>query len=65
VEVFRGVPAGSGNGNSIWKCLWRLSQNGTLEALFEAPSLSESTHLAQMFDSTIVRAHVSAHIAIP
>jgi transposase len=45
----------------VWKRFWRLSQTGTFEAFFEAlASLSETAHLVQMFDSTIVRAHVSA-----
>ena len=38
-----------------------LSQTGTFEAFFDAlANLSETAHLVQMFDSTIVRAHVSA-----
>jgi len=45
----------------VWKRFWRLSQTGTFEAFFEAlAGLSETAHLVQMFDSTIVRAHVSA-----
>ncbi|MBO0717267.1 MAG: transposase [Rhizobiales bacterium] len=59
--TWRALPAQFGNWNSIWKRFWRLSQSGTFEAFFEAlASLSESAHLVQMFDSTIVRAHVSA-----
>jgi transposase len=39
----------------------RLSRAGVFEAFFEAlAALSGTAHLVQMFDSTIVRAHVSA-----
>jgi transposase len=59
--TWRAIPAEFGNWNSVWKRFWRLSQTGTFEAFFEAlASLSESAHLVQMFDSTIVRSHVSA-----
>jgi len=59
--TWRALPAEFGNWNSIWKRFWRLSRTGTFEAFFETlASLSESAHLVQMFDSTIVRAHVSA-----
>jgi hypothetical protein len=38
-----------------------LSQVGVFEAFFEAlAAMSETAHLVQMFDSTVVRAHVSA-----
>jgi hypothetical protein len=34
---------------------------GTFEAFFDAlAAMSETAHLVQMFDSTVVRAHVSA-----
>src|SRR6195256_7071000 len=59
--TWRALPAEFGNWNSVWKRFWRLSQSGVFEAFFEAlASMSETAHLVQMFDSTIVRAHVSA-----
>ena len=40
---------------------WRLSRSGTFEGFFDAlAAMSETAHLVQMFDSTAVRAHVSA-----
>ena len=57
----RALPAEFGNWNSVWKRFWRLSQVGVFEAFFEAlAAMSETAHLVQMFDSTVVRAHVSA-----
>src|ERR671916_152481 len=59
--TWRALPAMFGKWNSIWKRFWRLSQAGVFEAFFEAlASLSRTAHLVQMFDSTVVRAHVSA-----
>jgi len=58
---WRALPAEFGNWNSVWKRFWRLSQAGVFEAFFEALAAgSHTAHLVQMFDSTIVRAHVSA-----
>jgi transposase len=59
--TWRALPSEFGPWNSVWKRFWRLSQSGTFEAFFEAlASLSGSAQLVQMFDSTVVRAHVSA-----
>lgn len=59
--TWRALPQRFGNWNSIWKRFWRLSQSGVLEMFFDTlVSLSKSAHLVQMFDSTVVRAHVSA-----
>jgi transposase len=59
--AWRALPADFGNWNSIWKRFWRLSQSGVFEAFFEAlAAMSDTPHLVQMFDSTVVRAHVSA-----
>jgi transposase len=59
--TWRALPREFGAWNSVWKRFWRLSQSGTFEAFFETlASLSERAHLVQMFDSTVVRAHVSA-----
>lgn len=59
--TWRALPPEFGNWNSVWKRFWRLSQTGTFEAFFEAlAATSTSAHLVQMFDSTVVRAHVSA-----
>jgi transposase len=59
--TWRALPREFGHWNSVWKRFWRLSQSGTFEAFFDAlASMSETAHLVQMFDSTVVRAHVSA-----
>ena len=59
--TWRALPAEFGNWNSIWKRFWRLSRAGVFEAFFDAlAGLSRTAHLVQMFDSTVVRAHVSA-----
>jgi transposase len=59
--TWRALPAEFGNWNSVWKRFWRLSQAGVFEAFFETlAAMSETAHLVQMFDSTVVRAHVSA-----
>jgi transposase len=59
--TWRALPAAFGNWNSVWKRFWRLSQAGVFEAFFDAlAGMSRTAHLVQMFDSTVVRAHVSA-----
>ena len=59
--TWRALPAEFGNWNSVWKRFWRLSHSGVFELFFETLAcLSETAHLVQMFDSTVVRAHVSA-----
>lgn len=58
---WRALPAEFGAWNSVWKRFWRLRQAGVFELFFETlASLSRTAHLVQMFDSTVVRAHVSA-----
>jgi transposase len=59
--TWRALPKEFGAWNSVWKRFWRLSQSGAFEAFFDAlAQLSDSARLVQMFDSTVVRAHVSA-----
>ena len=58
---WRALPERFGPWNSVWKRFDRLSKAGVFEAFFDAlAAMSWSAHLIQMFDSTIVRAHVSA-----
>jgi transposase len=58
---WRALPTEFGPWNSVWKRFWRLREAGVFEAFFETlADLSETAHLVQMFDSTVVRAHVSA-----
>jgi transposase len=59
--TWRALPAEYGHWNSVWKRFWRLSRSGVFEAFFQAlAETSKTAHLVQMFDSTVVRAHVSA-----
>ena len=59
--TWRTLPERFGKWNSVWKRFDRLSKAGVFEIFFDhLASLSASAHLVQMFDSTIVRAHVSA-----
>ena len=59
--TWRALPAEYGAWNSVWKRFSRLSRSGVFEAFFQAlAELSPTAHLVQMFDSTVVRAHVSA-----
>ena len=58
---WRALPERFGHWNSVWKRFDRLSKAGVFEAFFDTlASMSTSAHLIQIFDSTIVRAHVSA-----
>jgi len=59
--TWRALPERFGKWNSVWKRFDRLSKAGVFEIFFDhLASLSSSAHLVQMFDSTVVRAHVSA-----
>ena len=59
--TWRALPKEFGNWNSIWKRFWRLSRTGVFEAFFQVlAEQSPTAHLVQFFDSTVVRAHVSA-----
>jgi transposase len=59
--TWRALPKEFGNWNSVWKRFWRLSRTGVFEAFFQIlAETSKTAHLVQMFDSTVVRAHVSA-----
>jgi transposase len=59
--TWRALPAEYGNWNSIWKRFWRLRESGTIDGFFEAlAAVSATADFVQMFDSTVVRAHVSA-----
>ena len=45
----------------MWQRFWRLREAGVVEVFFDAlASLSDTAHLIQMFDPTVVRAHASA-----
>ena len=58
---WRALPEQFGKWNSVWKRFDRLSKAGVFEDFFAMlAGLSGSAHLVQMFDSTIIRAHVSA-----
>jgi transposase len=59
--TWRALPGEFGKWNSVWKRFWRLSRSGVFEAFFQLlAETSKTAHLVQMFDSTVVRAHVSA-----
>ena len=59
--TWRALPERFGKWNSVWKRFDRLSKAGVFEAFFDSlASLSATAGLIQMFDSTVVRAHVSA-----
>ena len=59
--TWRALPARFGKWNTVWKRFDRLSKAGVFDDFFAMlAGLSETAHLVQMFDSTVVRAHVSA-----
>ena len=59
--TWRALPPEFGDWNTVWKRFWRLSRAGVFEAMFDAlAATSRTARLVQMFDSTTVRAHVSA-----
>ena len=59
--TWRALPERFGRWNSVWKRFDRLSKAGVFEDFFAMlAGLSNTAHLVQMFDSTIIRAHVSA-----
>jgi transposase len=59
--TWRALPERFGNWNTIWKRFWRLSRSGVFEVFFQLlAESSETAHLVQMLDSTVIRAHVSA-----
>ena len=59
--TWRALPARFGHWNTVWKRFSRLSKAGVFDDYFALlADLSGTAHLVQMFDSTIVRAHVSA-----
>ena len=59
--TWRALPERFGRWNSVWRRFDRLSRAGVFEDLFAMlAGLSDTAHLVQMFDSTIIRAHVSA-----
>lgn len=59
--TWRALPERFGLWNSVWKRFDRLSRAGVFEDFFAIlAGLSGTAHLVQMFDSTVIRAHVSA-----
>lgn len=59
--TWRALPERFGHWNSVWKRFDRLGKAGVFEDYFAMlAGLSETAHLVQMFDSTVIRAHVSA-----
>ena len=58
---WRALPERFGHWNSVWKRFHRLGKAGVFEDYFSIlAGLDEGAHLIAMFDSTVIRAHVSA-----
>ena len=59
--TWRALPERFGNWNSIWKRFDRLGKANVFEDYFSIlAGLDEGDHIIQMFDSSVIRAHVSA-----
>ena len=59
--TWRALAERYGHWNSVWKRFDRLGKSGVFEDYFAMlAGLSETAHLVQMFDSTVIRAHISA-----
>ena len=59
--TWRALPERFGHWNSVWKRFDRLGKAGVFEDFFAMlAGLSGTAHLVQMFDSTVIRARVSA-----
>ena len=59
--TWRALPSRFGNWNSVWKRFDRLGKAGVFEDYFcMLAGLDGGEHIIQMFDSTVIRAHVSA-----
>ena len=59
--TWRALPTDFGPWNNLWKRFWRLSHTGVFQGFFQLMAeASPTAHLVQMFDSTVVRAQVSA-----
>ena len=59
--TWRALPERFGNWNSVWKRFDRLGKAGVFEDYFSIlAGLDEGAHLIALFDSTVIRAHVSA-----
>lgn len=59
--TWRTLPERFRNRNSVWTRFDRLGKAGVFEDYFAMlAGFSETAHRVQMFDSTVIRAHVSA-----